>query len=289
LSRRPEVSALFLLIVSTLAFVALMVARPKLRRLLSENLSRRAAPISVRLFGPFSPKAFVASFVRAAKARATETHSGAFLPNYIVAGVAPAEYDSWGPLAAEVGQEAEQALRGLADVDEDFVLLGRPTVVVKRDPLARLRRPRFMMSVLRADQLDATTYRPSRPGTEDPTPIIPRRAHTSMDLTSPLVEFEVLIDGRPYRTVELGEGRHIIGRRPSSGLAIDEKSVSQRHALLTVARQFTTIKDLGSHNGVFVGKVKADVALLLDDGDLVTLSGNVQLRVLRSGGLRKAS
>lgn len=99
-------SALFLLIVSTLAFGALMVARPKLRRLLSENLSRRAAPISVRLFGPFSPKAFVASFVRAAKARATETHSGAFLPNYTVAGVAPAEYDSWGPLAKRLSKRS---------------------------------------------------------------------------------------------------------------------------------------------------------------------------------------
>jgi len=278
-----------LLIVSTLAFVALMMAKPRLRRLLREKLARRAAPISVRLFGPLSPKAFVASFVRAASARATETHSGAVLPNYTVAGVAPAEYDSWGPLAAEVGPEAEQALRGLADVDEDFLLLGRPTVVVKRDPLAGLRRPRFVMSVLRADQLDATSHRPSRPGPEDPTPIIPRRGRGSMDLTGPLAEFEVLIDGRALRTVELGEGRHVIGRRSSSELVIDEESVSQRHALLTVARQFTTIKDLRSHNGVFLGKIRADVALLLADGDLVTLSGNVQLRVVRSGGLRKAS
>jgi hypothetical protein len=63
------VSVPFLLIVSTFAFVAPMAARPRLRRLLSENVARRAAPITVWLFGPLSPKAFVATFVRAAKAR----------------------------------------------------------------------------------------------------------------------------------------------------------------------------------------------------------------------------
>jgi hypothetical protein len=283
------VSALFLLIAATLAFLALIVARPRLRRLLTESGARRVTPVTVRLFGPLSPKAFVAVFLRAAKARATETHSGAFLPNYTVAGVAPVEYDSWGPLADDVGRDAEGALRGLADVDDDFVLLGRPAVIIKRDPLARLRRPRFMMSVLRVDQLDATTRRPSRPGPEDPTPIMPRRPRASMDCTGPLVEVEVLINGWPVRTVELAEGRHTIGRSRSSALVIDETSVSQRHAVLTVTRQFTTVMDLSSHNGVFLGKIKADAALLLADGDVVTLSGNVQLRVLRSGAQRKAS
>ena len=88
---------------------------------------------------------------------------------------------------------------------------------------------------------------------------------------------------------ELPEGRHDVGRDPASVVVIDDSSVSHRHAVVTVTRQFTTIQDAGSTNGTFVGRVKAEVALLLSDDDVVKLSGDVELRVLRAGAQRRAS
>jgi FHA domain len=281
----------FLLVVSVVALMVMLGVRPKLRRWVRDRVSREMAPVFVRLLGPMSPKAFVAALVRAAKTRSTETHTGAFLPDYVMAGVSPAEYDSWGPLAKDVGDDAECALREVPNVDDDFLLLGRPTVIVKRDPLAKPRRPRFVMSVLGGGQVDATVSRPSRPGSgsEDPTPLMTHRQKTGHILTGPVAELELLVRGRASEAVELGEGRHTIGRHGSCAVVIEDPSVSQRAAVVSVTRSFTSVQDLGSRNGVYLGRVKADVPLVLSDGDVVTLSGSVQLRILRSGARRRAS
>ena len=282
-------SAKSVLIVAVLAVAVLLAVKPRLRHLVRVELARRAGPLVFRLLGPLSPKAFVAALLRAAQAHTKDTRLASFLTNSVVAGVSPVEYDSWGPLAAEVGRDAEAALRELAQADDHLKLLGRATVIVQRDALARPRQPRFQMSVLHAEQLDSTTHRPSHSSSEDPTPLMSRRRRTVADVTEPLAEFEVLVNDQPVGVVALGEGRHTVGRDGACAVVIDDESVSRRHSVIAVSREFTTIADLGSRNGVFVGKAKADVPLLLSDGDLITLSGGVVLRVLRSGARRKAS
>jgi hypothetical protein len=271
------------------AVLITLLGKPKTRRVLRERIARWCAPLAVRVLGPLSPKAIVTALVRAAKAHTTDTHTGSFLPNHIYVGVSPTEYESWGPLALDVARDGERALRGVVGSEDMFVLLGRPKVTVEPDPLARPRRPRFLMSVLDADTVDGTTHRPSRSGPADATPIMPRRQAAAVDITGPLAEFEVLIDGVVVNTVELGEGRHTVGRDGACGLAIADQSVSRRHAILRVTRQFTTVQDAGSRNGVYLGQAKAEVPLLLSDGDRVTLSGTVDLLVRRCGARRKAS
>ena len=77
------------------------------------------------------------------------------------------------------------------------MLLGRPEVVVTCDPQARPRRPRYVMSVVRPDQSDATKHRPAGQR-DDVTPLMAReRARArAMDVTAPLCELQALVDGK---------------------------------------------------------------------------------------------
>ncbi|HEX6097469.1 MAG TPA: winged helix-turn-helix domain-containing protein [Thermoanaerobaculia bacterium] len=55
------------------------------------------------------------------------------------------------------------------------------------------------------------------------------------------------------REVTLTEGGHLIGRRVDCAVTIDRPSVSRVHARLLVSRAGTTLEDLHSKNGTFVG------------------------------------
>ncbi len=54
------------------------------------------------------------------------------------------------------------------------------------------------------------------------------------------------------RTLDLANGRHLLGRAPEADLRFSLETVSRRHALFVVQGDHVTIEDLGSRVGTFV-------------------------------------
>jgi hypothetical protein len=277
----------WVVVLAVLAILWLLYANPRPRRQLAAHLRAQFAPLAVRVLGPMSPEALVKATLKATRVHASETFTGAFIPNHIKVGVSCAELDSWGPLAERVPGDIEAAVRQMVAESDDISTFGRVRASVDFDPLAKARRPRFSMEVTRTR--DPTSYRPvSDP--EDATPIHQRRGRlTGNDITGPLCEFDVVVDGKVKDAIQLVEGRYVIGRHRACQVEVADQSVSQRHAFLAVTRDYTTVQDAGSTNGTFVGDARAEVPLVLSDGDVVKLSGEVELRVVRAGAQRRAS
>jgi DNA-binding winged helix-turn-helix (wHTH) protein len=71
------------------------------------------------------------------------------------------------------------------------------------------------------------------------------------------------------RQIPVTEGEHIVGRAPDAAVWIDAVGVSRHHARLTVTAAATTIEDLSSKNGTFVGGARITGCHPLDDGDQI--------------------
>jgi DNA-binding winged helix-turn-helix (wHTH) protein len=71
------------------------------------------------------------------------------------------------------------------------------------------------------------------------------------------------------RQIPVTEGEHIVGRAPDAAVWIDAAGVSRHHARLTVTAAATTIEDLSSKNGTFVGGARITGCHPLDDGDQI--------------------
>ena len=80
------------------------------------------------------------------------------------------------------------------------------------------------------------------------------------------------------RRINLGSGENVIGRGEDSDVVIDDPEVSRHHAKIVLGTDRTTIVDLGSKNGTFVGAVRIESAAELEDGDEIRL-GAVHLTV----------
>ena len=78
------------------------------------------------------------------------------------------------------------------------------------------------------------------------------------------------------RSIPLPEGEHLIGREPEATVRIDSRTVSRRHARVTVAYGEANLEDLGSHNGTFVRGSRVDGPTPLRSGDRI-LIGDVAL------------
>ena len=88
--------------------------------------------------------------------------------------------------------------------------------------------------------------------------------------TQPCAACALLVGGR---RLPLGEGEHTIGRAPDAGVRIDSTDVSRRHAKVVVHDRRTTIEDLGSKNGTFVGLERVSTPRVLRNGDQVWVGG----------------
>ena len=64
------------------------------------------------------------------------------------------------------------------------------------------------------------------------------------------------------RTYELGSGPVVIGRAADCGIRSDDPRMSRQHARIYFDGQSTWVEDLGSANGVFVGRDRVSVASL---------------------------
>ncbi len=81
--------------------------------------------------------------------------------------------------------------------------------------------------------------------------------------------------------VELGEGTHLIGRHKRSVVPIDCRSVSRKHARITISGGQAVVHDLGSRNGTFVAGTAVRESSPLRDGDAIKV-GSVVLEFRRT-------
>jgi hypothetical protein len=78
------------------------------------------------------------------------------------------------------------------------------------------------------------------------------------------------------REIALEEGATILGRDPGAGLFLDHKSVSRRHARITISGDKATVEDLGSKNGTCLRGERIGPPGALSDGDEIRI-GSVDL------------
>ena len=78
------------------------------------------------------------------------------------------------------------------------------------------------------------------------------------------------------RDFELHAGENVLGRDSEASVVIVMKSISRRHARITIAGDTATIEDLGSKNGTWVRGRRIAAPTELADGDEIRL-GSVPL------------
>jgi DNA-binding winged helix-turn-helix (wHTH) protein len=76
---------------------------------------------------------------------------------------------------------------------------------------------------------------------------------------------------RNDRVFPLALGENVAGRDPRCAVWIEASGVSRRHARLDVSAEATTIVDLESSNGTFVGGARLSESRRLVDGDVIEL------------------
>jgi pSer/pThr/pTyr-binding forkhead associated (FHA) protein len=112
-------------------------------------------------------------------------------------------------------------------------------------------------------------------------PRIPERERRRASLTMPRLSrgrYLAIEDGNEVVLFALDRDVTHIGRSPSSGIVLDDASVSRRHALIARRGERTVILDDRSRNGVHVNGVRVGEADL-HDGDTV-VCGHVTLRFI---------
>ena len=89
------------------------------------------------------------------------------------------------------------------------------------------------------------------------------------------------VDGAD-RTHELAGQPVLIGRAADCGIRSDDPRMSRQHARITFDGQTVWVEDLGSANGVFVGRDRVSVAAL--PAGEVALVGSLLIQVLGPQG-----
>ncbi len=82
--------------------------------------------------------------------------------------------------------------------------------------------------------------------------------------------------------VAVAEGENLVGRGGAAQVALKYPDLSRRHALLTVAGETITIRDLGSRNRTFVGDqaIEPEVDVGVEPGARLRF-GSVEARLAR--------
>ena len=101
--------------------------------------------------------------------------------------------------------------------------------------------------------------------------------------SAPMVLEVRVADGSCFR-VELGEGRHAVGRARESAVWIDDRTLTRRHAVLTVTDDTVTLEDLDSRNGTFMDGERLTAPVRLRVGDVVTFGDQVTARLVERTG-----
>ncbi len=89
------------------------------------------------------------------------------------------------------------------------------------------------------------------------------------------------------RVAAVGESKFIIGRQKRSGLKLDDKAVSRKHAMIEQQEGRFVVRDLNSRWGTKLNGVKIDEAEL-KLGDQIEIAGNMILFDLAQKGAKSA-
>jgi hypothetical protein len=267
--------------------------------------------------GPMTPAQLVKRGVKAAERGATNTPTCLVFPNVIDIGVAARDKKSWGPLSDNLPSQVIEAMAARAE-DADLAFAGNaaPRVSIHEDPLARSHRPRIKTSLERVAA--PSTPNPGNGSAGGRTPPMRRTAqrngHSGRSTTysgrptayspadhstavrgldsEPTRRVCVLLfedRGRAVLEVHCQEGTHCGGRHKRCDIRLDNETVSDFHFEVHVFRDEVRIRDLDSTNGTRVNGKSAKAPIALHDGDIVQLSGEVTMRVLRGSERRKAA
>ena len=71
------------------------------------------------------------------------------------------------------------------------------------------------------------------------------------------------------RRFPLAIGQNVVGRDPDLAVTLEGTTVSRRHAQLTVTTNGTTLEDLQSKNGTFLGEERVTDPVQLSEGDVI--------------------
>ena len=86
----------------------------------------------------------------------------------------------------------------------------------------------------------------------------------------------VVTDGpEKGKRIDLRPGELSVGRESGNDIVLADAQVSRRHALLTVAGDSVTVRDLGSTNGTFVNNGRVSGSQVLRSGDSLRLGQTV--------------
>jgi len=87
------------------------------------------------------------------------------------------------------------------------------------------------------------------------------------------------------KTIPLYAGSNVLGRDPSSGILIDDGTVSRRHACIQLDGDDAILEDLGSKNGTFIDGVRLTEPVALANGTTFVLGDvSIVFRRALSGG-----
>ena len=86
------------------------------------------------------------------------------------------------------------------------------------------------------------------------------------------------------RTIPLYAGPNVLGRDPSSGILIDDGTVSRRHASIHLDGETAILEDLGSKNGTFIGNRRVTSAEVRAGDEI--LIGTTRMRLVEVDALK---
>jgi predicted component of type VI protein secretion system len=81
------------------------------------------------------------------------------------------------------------------------------------------------------------------------------------------------------RVFDFDQNKVVVGRDPSSGLVIDDVSISRSHLVLTREKDGFFVEDKNSTNGTFLGGKQIKKKTALKNGDQLVLGQNYTLRL----------
>ncbi len=107
-------------------------------------------------------------------------------------------------------------------------------------------------------------------------------------VAGPLAKLELYFGEEFVSEIELRPGRYVIGRTPDNDLQIKSKFVSRHHAQIVTDLQQSTIEDLNSTNGMFLGARRIKRHLFVDADEIQLGEHKLVYRNLRPSHVASA-
>jgi hypothetical protein len=251
-----------------LLFGVLLFREPELRRWGARVARRREGTIRAAV-GRFQPRDIQRQALALIKEQSQVSIGYAHLPSDVTVFLNPDDLERLGAAREHVTRELAEQITQLdkksAGGEVVYLLAARPQVKLEAAPLNH----------------GTVEIAPAwLEGTSPLTAMLPTDA-AGPDPTAPRLRIEP--DGSEPTEVVLS-GRMTIGRAPASTIPINHEGISRDHAVIEVDDDCeVTITDLGSLNGVEIGKVgriRPKAPVRIEPGEVVRLGRHVRLELV---------